>query len=311
MVIFFLASDSLTVQDTRIPVTNLGIDYFRMFEDNISFFSSFPLSQTRRFEATASSSWYYYRIDRYNNYYTPDGQSIGGNREKIPAPEGDNYQQLSFAYVEDNSFFGMTSPMNGHRSRYQIEKYFGSANIYTLLIDYRQYFYMKPVSLALRFYNYGLYGKDAENSVIPPLYLGYPWLIRGYQNLSYDNSSFTGNTFNISWLSGSKIGVTNVELRLPFTGPERLALIKSKFLLTDINLFFDAGLAWNDGDRIRFDLKPASGLEDTVRFPILSTGVSVRINVLGALILEPYYAFPLQNGGFRNGAFGLNFVPGW
>jgi len=45
--------------------------------------------------------------------------------------------------------------------------------------------------------------------------------------------------------------------------------------------------------------------------PLFSTGASVRINLLGYLILEPYCAFPLQNGGFRNPVFGLNFVPGW
>ena len=47
------------------------------------------------------------------------------------------------------------------------------------------------------------------------------------------------------------------------------------------------------------------------RCPVFSTGVSLRINLLGYLIIEPYYAFPLQNGGFKNGSFGLNFTPGW
>jgi Tol biopolymer transport system component len=307
----FLTSDSIDYQDTRIPVDNLVIDYLRMFEDNVTLFGAYPLSQTRRFEASGSASWYYYRIDRYNNYYTLDGTSIGGNREKIPAPPGDNFRQLSLAYVEDNSFFGMTSPMEGHRARYQVEKYFGSANIYTTLIDYRRYFYLKPIGLAFRFYNYGMYGRDAESGVIPPLYLGYPWLIRGYENAGNNASSLTENNFNISWLNGSKIAVANAEIRLPFTGPERLALIKSKYLLTDLNLFFDSGLAWNSYNKVRFDYQPTSSNDDNVRFPVYSTGVSLRINVFGYLVLEPFYAFPLQNGGFRNGTFGLNFVPGW
>jgi hypothetical protein len=45
------------------PVNNIVINYMRLFEDNISFFASYPLSQTRRFEAGMSASWYYYRID--------------------------------------------------------------------------------------------------------------------------------------------------------------------------------------------------------------------------------------------------------
>ena len=45
--------------------------------------------------------------------------------------------------------------------------------------------------------------------------------------------------------------------------------------------------------------------------PLISTGASVRVNVMGYLILEPYVAVPFQNGGFKNIQFGLNFTPGW
>jgi outer membrane protein assembly factor BamA len=215
--------------------------------------------------------------------------------------------------VEDNSYFGMTSPMRGHRSRYQVEKYSGAADIFTALLDYRQYFYLKPVSMAFRLYNFGMYGKDSENGVIPPLYIGYSWLLRGYDKISYNTGdSFGGNSFNVSWLSGTRVLIANAELRFPFTGPERLALIKSKMLLTDINLFFDSGLAWNSGSKIGFKRNPASDrMDENERFPLFSTGASLRINLFGYLVIEPYYAFPLQNGGFRNGVFGLNFVPGW
>ena len=123
------------------------VDYLRMFEDNVSVFGSYPLSQTRRFEAQASSSWYYYRIDRFNYYYTLDEYPIGGHKEKLDAPAGSNFQQISFAYVEDNSYFGMTSPMQGHRARFEVEKYFGAANIFTTLTDYRKYFYARPVTV--------------------------------------------------------------------------------------------------------------------------------------------------------------------
>ena len=316
----FFSRDSISIDKDRVPVNNLVLDYMRIFEDNISLFAALPLSQTKRFEGTMSSSWYYYRIDRYNNYYSLDGYAIGATREKMDAPSGGNYQQISLAYVEDNSYFGMTAPMQGHRSRYQVEKYFGSANIYTALVDYRKYIYMKPLTLAFRTYNYGMFGRDAESGVLPPVYLGYPWLIRGYEDLSFTgDNSLDENTFNPSRLSGSKVSVANVELRLPLTGPERLAVIKSKYLLTDLNLFVDAGLAWNRnndlnwqrGNRTNIEAVTPTGIEDVSRFPLFSTGVSLRVNVLGYLIIEPYYAFPLQNGGFRNGQFGLNFVPGW
>ena len=306
-----ISDDTISVDGEPLPVINLGIDYMRMFEDNNSFFAAYPLSQTRRVEANMSSSWYYYRIDRFAYYYTLDGLNIGGKRQKLDAPAGDDYQQISFAYVKDNSYFGMTAPMQGSRSRLQAEKYFGSVEIFTTLIDYRQYFQLRPLSLAFRFYNYAMYGKDAESGVIPPFYLGYPWLIRGYENISYSGNDFlTGQTFNVSRLSGTRIMVANAELRLPFTGPERLALIKSKWLFTDLNFFLDAGVTWNRESKMTFIQDLSEGVDGSYRFPVISTGVSLRVNLFGYLVLEPYLAFPLQNGGFRNGQFGLNFVPG-
>ncbi|HOU03203.1 MAG TPA: hypothetical protein PK719_03665 [Bacteroidales bacterium] len=314
-----LTWDTISVKDPKnpdeyidLPVNNLIVDYLRLFEDNISVFASYPLSQTRRFEAGISASWYYYRIDRFNNYYTLDGYNIAYSKEKLPAPSGSNYQQVSMAYVEDNSYFGLTSPMRGHRARFQADKYFGAADVLTALLDYRQYFYMKPFSLAFRFYNYGMYGKNAEGGVLPELYIGYPWLIRGYDNISGGgNYSLERNTFDVSWLSGSRIMVANAELRIPFTGPERYALIKSKWFLTEASLFFDSGLAWNNDSRIMFDFSPVSIMNYKEKYPVFSTGVSMRVNLLGYLVIEPYYAFPLQNGGFKNGSFGINFTPGW
>ena len=41
----------------------------------------------------------------------------------------------------------------------------------------------------------------------------------------------------------------------------------------------------------------------------MSAGVSLRINLMGALIVEPYVAWPLREGGAAT--FGLNFVPGF
>lgn len=307
----YLTLDSLKIEDEKFLVNNLVLDYIRMFEDNISLFTFYPLSQTRRFEAGASASWYYYRIDRYNNYYDLLGYPIGVRREKQPAPAGNNYQALDFAYVQDKSVFGMTAPMTGSRSRLQVEKYFGIVNFYTGLIDYRKYFFTKPVGFAFRAYHNGRYGRDSETQFVYPLYLGYPWFIRGYEKISFygdmENSP-NYDYFNISNLIGSRILVANFEIRVPFTGHENLALIKSKLFYTDLNLFFDSGLAWNKGDVVRLRWNPVEFKE---RNPIFSAGASLRLNLFGALVIEPYYAFPFQNKGYSGGVFGVNFLPGW
>ncbi|MRR23357.1 tolB protein precursor, partial [bacterium] len=200
-----IGRDSILFQDAMIPVDVLQLDYIRMFEDNVTLYAALPFSQTRRLEATLSSSWYYYRIDRYNYYYLLNGASVGGTREKMPAPDGSNYQQVSLAWVEDNSYSGMTSPMEGHRARFQADKYFGATDVFTALIDYRKYFWIKPVGLAFRAYSYGMYGGRTGEEVLQPLYLGYPWLIRGYENVSYGQESTLGTgSLDISRLSGTR-----------------------------------------------------------------------------------------------------------
>lgn len=296
----------------EVPVTDLVLDYIRMFEDNISFFTYHALSQTRRIEAGLSTAWYYYRIDRYHNYYDDFGIPVAYSKEKMPAPDGNNYQKIDLAYVTDNSYFGMTAPMRGQRARYQVEKYFGVVDFFTGLLDYRQYFFINPATIAFRFYHYGRYGSGSETNLVSPVYLGYPWLIRGYENLSFygnwGDNTIGFNSLNYSHLSGSRIAVANAEFRLPLTGPKALALIGSKYFLTDLNLFFDGGLAWSKGDKPKITWEKAAFNQ---RVPVFSAGVSIRVNLLGYMILEPYFAIPFQNGGWQNRNFGLNFVPGW
>src|SRR5690606_12208374 len=158
-----------------------------------------------------------------------------------------------------------------------------------------------------------------ENALYP-LFMGYPHLIRGYESSSFRNST---GSFNFNSLMGTRIAVVNLELRLPFTGPEKLAAIRSGMLFSDLNFFFDAGLAWNNDSHIAFrstprlvetvpnPSDPGSSIDVYERVPALSAGVSLRVNLFGAMILEPYYAFPFQRTDVRFGTFGLNFAPGW
>ena len=119
-----------------------------------------------------------------------------------------------------------------------------------------------------------------------PLYLGYPWLIRGYDNSSFSNQmGLNGPSITPTQLMGDHMAIANFEIRLPFTGPERLTLIKSRFLFTELALFADVGLAWFDKDSIKFKWQ-ADNLNEFERIPVASAGVSLRINVFGMLILE-------------------------
>lgn len=298
--------DSLVIDADTVQVVNLTTDLQRTYVEQAQIFGSYPFSQTRRLEAGASYSRYHYRIDRYSDYYY-QGFLIGRDKEKIPAPEGFNIGHAYTAYVEDNSFFGIASPLLGHRMRLSIGSYFGELNLRNALVDYRKYFRFAPFTLATRNMYMGRFGPDVGTDRIPPLYLGYPTLIRGYRTL--DATSSDENQIRLYDLTGSQMYVGNIELRLPFTGPERLAVIRSRFILTQLSLFTDAGIAWAktnaDANSHVQEFEKAKS-----RF-IFSSGISLRVNLFGALIIEPYYAIPWQNGGFDNPTFGLNFQPGW
>lgn len=276
----------------------------RIFEDKIGAFAQYPFSTTLRAEAGVNFSRYTTRIDQLDNYYDAFGRLIAQEREKLDnAPPGFNLGSASIALVGDNSYFGLTAPLNGSRFRVGLDRYFGAFNFFNATVDLRKYIYTKPVAFAFRAMHQGRYGGNANQ--IAPLYIGSPWYIRGYE---FNNASelLLQNDNSVQQLFGSKLFVGNFEVRIPFTGPERLALIKSKFLFTDLAFFVDAGVAFN-----RFsDFQ--TGLDGTSQFaalPVASAGISARINVFGAMIVEPYYAFPIQQN--TRGTFGFNIIPGW
>ncbi|MDY0200761.1 MAG: hypothetical protein RBR40_07220 [Tenuifilaceae bacterium] len=285
----------------------LTMYHTRIFETMAGGMVQFPLSRTRRIESGGYFSRYNFRVDKHEYYYL-GGYYAGYDREKGEAPDGYWLQRLNAAYVVDNSSFGIASPMSGSRQRFQVDKVFGFVDYWGLLADFRQYFYVKPFSFAFKAYYVGRYGGGLQQ--LYPLYLGYPWIIRGYDNSAFNKQIMAGSGLQMSpdQLMGNHMATASFEIRFPFTGPERLTPIKSKFLFTELALFADAGLAWFDAETVKFKWEPDSFDE---RIPVISAGVSLRINVFGALILEPFYAVPFQLGGFKAGTFGLNFTPGW
>jgi len=79
-------------------------------------------------------------------------------------------------------------------------------------------------------------------------------------------------------------------------------------------------LSWNAGDQIKFRSGPDAIGKDATgatiynthqRVPATSAGISVRVNVFGAFILEPYLAWPFNRTDVARPVFGLGFTPGW
>jgi Tol biopolymer transport system component len=292
-----------TISAINYPYTTV-----RYFLDEFRGLTQYTFSRTLRLEANAGYSHYGLRVDQYNNYYVALGSGnnvfpgayLGEDRERIPTQPGFGMYGAGLALVGDNSSFGLTSPLQGYRYRIGFDQYRGDYDYATVLIDARKYFWFDKFNVSFRGLHYARYGADYNAQQLGAIYVIDPTLVRGYNNLSLSDLDTFGIDF--SHVQGPKIAVGNAEIRLPFTGPERLSVIKSDLLITELAAFFDIGVAWDSNNQF--------GTDSNARpKPIMSTGLAVRVNLFGAFILEPYLARPLQSTA--GWTFGLNFVPGW
>jgi Tol biopolymer transport system component len=280
----------------------------RVFFDQIGFATQYPFSRTRRLEFNLTGNHVGFST-KVNRLLVVGNQIVAEDRADTTSPPGFNFGQGSAALVGDNSFFGFTSPVSGGRWRVEAGPTFGEMNFTTALADFRKYFFLRPVSLAVRALHYGRYGGDAER--MQPLHLGQGTLVRGYQASSFQVSECTvtgqkNSCPEFERLIGSKIGVANMELRIPLTGPRELSLIPNNFIPIEISPFVDAGVAWSAGDPFTLDFSRTS----TGRVPVVSTGVAMRVNFFGYAVGEVYYAKPFQRNR-TSGVFGFNLAPGW
>jgi Tol biopolymer transport system component len=307
-------------------------DYLqRIYVDQLVGFAYRPFSQTRRLEFSAGYTRLAYNTELHNYILSPSGQIIDENRQEINDPllRPLNFFEGAVALVGDNANFGFTSPVVGQRYRLEVSPTFGTLQYQTGLIDYRRYLFANPVAFAFRAMHYGRYGKDSDSERLTPLYIGYENFVRGYAIESFDAAECSSNPLSnntgaecpaFNRLIGSRLAVANFEMRIPLFGVPGFGLINMPFLPTEIAPFFDAGLAWWGGTG---DLAMANGLTITRdkprlafdrnsddRVPVFSTGISARMNILGYLVLEAYYAYPFQRPA-KGWHWGFQVSPGW
>ncbi len=301
------------IDDTPIRGDIIRTDIVRIFQDQIGLYAQYPFSRLLRVEAGIGATYQYYRADRYEQYYTyPFGHYLGQRRRRIDVQNSiyGNFRfdkgliyNLNAGFVGDNSYMGPTGPIAGWRFRLSANKYLGLYDFYSVNVDLRKYFYLKPLTLAVRLFHYGRVGQDSY--AFYPFYIGQLGLVRGL--------NFSGRVLeqkfgiNVYQLLGSKVLLGSLELRLPFTGIKNLALIPLRGIYSDLVLFGDAGTAFFDYG----DLTGDAGVPSTAE-PVLVTtaGVALRVNLFG-LIGEPYYAWFIHDGK-AVGSFGFTLmIPGF
>jgi len=294
-----------------LPAREIVLELERTYYNRAALFAQYPLSTTRRIEGEAGFTNIGFDVESIRSTFVGN-ELVAEVEEDLPSPDGLNLGTGSFAYVEDYSFFGFTSPVRGGRSRFEVGGNAGTLNFADLLLDWRRYFFARPVTFAVRGFHLGRYGGDAESGRLTPLFVGYPTLIRGYESGSFEPAECTEVPNDptacpeFDRLVGSRIAVANAEVRVPLFGTEEYGLLGAAFLPTELAGFVDGAVAWNRDESPEFDLTR----ESTERIPVFSAGGSLRFNLFGAVVAEVYYAYPFQRPaeGWR---WGFQLAPGW
>jgi Tol biopolymer transport system component len=270
--------------------------------------AAYPFNRAQRLEFTGVLRQISGKEDLTTRLFDVNtGEQLTEDRQTLSAFPTLNLGLASSALVFDTSIMGVTSPIRGSRYRLQLDQTVGDLRYGAALADYRKYMMpFRPFTFAVRGMYYGRFGRDAENTLLTPVFLGYSELIRGYDYGSF-RAEECGITTNGSCpvydnLFGSRMALVNAELRFPLWG----AFGGDNFygpLPVEMGVFADAGAAWDRSGRPNFRTGPNG---DVVR----SVGALARINLLGFAVAEIDYVRPLDRPG-RGWLWSFNLRPGF
>lgn len=302
--------DTVNIQGQNYSARDFIFYKQRVFDNQVNLLGSYPLSTYRRIELGVGYRRISYDVEAEHTVVV--GNVIVDNyTEGLPSPEALNLFQSDLAYVGDYSLSGFTSPIDGSRYRFEAQPTIGSIKFISLTADIRKYFFINPFTVAFRLLHYGRYGQDSESNRLSPLYLGYPTWVRGYDLNSIDQTECAGSTNPAGCpvfdrLIGSRIGIFNMELRIPLFGNQQFGLINFPYLPTEISFFLDGGVAWSKGDgaKLSFETRTSD------RVPVFSTGIAARFNFFGYVIGQVYFAHAFQRPD-NSQQFGFVISPGW
>ncbi len=259
---------------------------------------AYPLNRATRIELNADYRHISFDGRRYVDVFDLiSGVYLGRFETSLPTMDSIGMTSANTALVYDTTTFGATSPILGQRARFQVGAATGDLDYSTQLVDLRGYllpFETLPISFAARTLYYAQVGRDGENDLLGALYLGNPSLVRGY-GLTY---RLIGNP-EFDRLQGTRMGLLNLEVRAPLTGP--MGLISNLGFPLDVNLFADTGAAWNRGENPKF-----FGGDRT---SVLSYGAGLRTN-LGGLVLALHYVRPYDLD-YRDWHWQFSITPGF
>ena len=304
----------------------------RIYVSQASLMGAYPFSTTRRVEGNIGVQRISFDLEQREDFF--DGSFfLGSQRTSLNSaedclrvlgrtcPDALNLALVSVALVGDNSNTGYTSPVSGGRYRLEVGQAVGTETFTSIVADIRRYFSpSNSITFAARALHFGRYrntlGTDRNTATIQPYFLGYETFIRGYAYESIGSEECAATALEpdavegtcpvFDRLFGHRLGVVNLEVRVPFLGTERFGLINFPYLPTELFGFADAGLAVNDFSEIKLEFVRSGGQ----RVPVFSVGAGARFNLFGFLILEVYRAYPFQRPE-KGAHWGFVLSPGW
>jgi Tol biopolymer transport system component len=207
-----------------------------------------------------------------------ENKVLSRDREEAPAGAPIHLAEAQAAFVHDTAVFGATSPVLGQRLRIEVEPVFGGLTYADVRFDLRRYFMpVRPLTIAARVEHVGRYGPGAVDPRLTPLVLGLQTLVRGYdlRGFAADECGRAATECSIiDELTGSRLALLNLELRVPLLG-----LLSGDFdygkLPIEAIAFVDAGFLWTR--------QPGASIVESDRFR--SVGAGARVNV-GGIVFE-------------------------
>jgi len=294
----------------------------RIFMSQASYLLAYPFSTTRRIESNIGVQRISFDLEQETFQYIANRwRPI--ERYSLPSRDAVNLASASIALVGDNSNSAFTSPVNGGRYRLETGYSMGTRNFQSVMADVRRYFSPNnSITFAVRGLHFGRYGNnldtDRTTAAIQPYYLGYETFIRGYAYESFNSNECSASTSStmvgmaasgcpsFDRLFGHRLAVANAEIRVPVIGTSQFGFLNFSALPTELFAFADGGFAWNDNNELDYRFVRS----DSEKVPVFSAGVGARVNVLGFMILEIYYAEPFQRPN-KGRHWGFSLAPGW
>jgi hypothetical protein len=228
------------------------------------------------------------------------------------------YYGPQLALVHDNTLFGFVGPFAGSRWRFEVAPSWGGWQFTSGLADWRRYFFARPFTLAVRGLVFGRWGRSSD---LFPTFLGATDLLRGYTAGSLiNNECINSPTIAVGQtgcpaldqLIGSHIAVFNAELRFPLTRSLVLGFLPVGLPPIEGALFYDMGLAWSDTSTVvwqRNAHEAAGAGPELYRQPLRSWGGSIRVNLLGFVVLRLDYTKPLDRPKFNSPYWTVSLGP--